>query len=75
MDDFAVRFANHLRETRRNLNVTQRQAADMCHVKQPQMAYWESGKGEIKMSSFIKVARGMGQEPGVFLSNVLMLSE
>ena len=59
-DSLAWFYGNMLRERRKELNMTQRQLAERLGRKQSYIARVESGKADIQLSSFFRIAAILG---------------
>lgn len=53
-------YGNMLRERRKELNLTQKQLADSLGREQSYIARVESGKADIQLSSFFRIATVLG---------------
>lgn len=59
-ESFAWFYGNMLRERRKELNMTQKQLADKLGREQSYIARVESGKADIQLSSFFRIAAVLG---------------
>ncbi|MGB2578194.1 transcriptional regulator with XRE-family HTH domain [Elusimicrobium simillimum] len=57
-----MNIGDKIRKARNELNLTQRQLADLAKIAQPTLAKWEANKGGISKKNIEKLAKALGKD-------------
>lgn len=68
-------FHVKLRNYRYDKHITQCELARRTGVSQRDISFWESGRGDPRLSAAVKIARGLGVSPEEFFRDISLLEE
>jgi transcriptional regulator with XRE-family HTH domain len=64
------RFARNLREQRVRVGLSQERLAYACNLHRTEISLLERGEREPRLSTIVRLARGLGVPPGALLEGI-----